>query len=118
MKRVLIAAAAITAAAALLTAGRAEAYVAHKRIDLRVLVVTDGSTGIDTIVAQLDREHVPYDTIDLRQPGRPLVSGTTLSDTVNNVPRAKYEGVVLPNETALPAAEMTALATYESTFGV
>jgi hypothetical protein len=116
--KLLVTALTIASAVVLVSAAPAQAYTAHKRIDLRVLVVTDGGAGVDTIVAQLDREGVPYDTIDLRQSGRPLVSGSTLSDTVNGVPRAKYQGVILPNESALPAAESTALATYESTFGI
>ena len=33
-------------------------------MDLRVLVVTDGTPGVDAVSAQLDREGVPYDTID------------------------------------------------------
>jgi hypothetical protein len=99
-------------------ASPAAAYAARVRIDLRVLVVTDGGSGVDTVVAQLDREAVPYDLVDLRQSNRPRLLGATLSDTVNGSPRAKYQGVVLPNENALPADEMTALAAFETRFGV
>ncbi|NUT32017.1 MAG: hypothetical protein HOV79_02975 [Hamadaea sp.] len=108
---------AVVAATAL---GGAPAYAATAgaRIDLRVLVVTDGSAGVGVVTAQLDREGVPYDTIDLTQAGRPALTASALSDTVSGRQRAKYNGVVLPRENALPPAEMTVLTAFEQKFGV
>jgi hypothetical protein len=113
-------------AAALALAGVAGAVLAtpanaagtRQRVDLRVLVLSDGQTGVDTVVAQLDREGVPYTTIDLTAPGRPQITPAGLADSVGGVRRAKYQGVVVPNETAVSGAEATALADFEREFGV
>ncbi|GAA2377393.1 hypothetical protein [Dactylosporangium salmoneum] len=91
---------------------------AKQRIDLRVLVLDDGTTGIDTLRAQLDREGVPYDTLALGTDGRPAITPAYLADTVGGVRRAKYQGVVLPNEGAVTGAEATALADFEREFKV
>jgi len=114
-------AAALTATALLVTAlagSPAHAFASGVRVDLRVLVVTDGSAGVGVVTTQLDREGVPYDTVDLNQPDRPVLTASALSDTVNGRPRGKYNGVVLPRENALPPAEMTVLAAFEQKFGV
>src|SRR5688500_18819884 len=95
-----------------LAAAPAQAYASAYRVDLRVLVFSDGSAGVGVITAQMDREGVPYDTINLNQPGRPALTAAALSDTVNGAPRARYNGVVLPNEHALPAEELAVLSTY------
>lgn len=96
----------------------AQAYTGGVRVDLRVLVFNDGSAGVGVITAQMDREGVPYDTVDLNRPGRPALSASALSDTVAGRPRAKYNGVVLPNEQALAPAELTVLAAFEQAFGI
>ncbi|GIH06888.1 hypothetical protein Rhe02_49550 [Rhizocola hellebori] len=101
-----------------LAAAPAQAYASAYRVDLRVLVFSDGSAGVGVITAQMDREGVPYDAIDLTQPGRPALTAAALSDTVGGAPRAKYNGVVLPNEQALDAAELAVLSTFEQTFGI
>ncbi|MEU2503744.1 hypothetical protein ABZ621_03435 [Streptomyces sp. NPDC007863] len=90
------------------------------RIDLTVLVVDDGGTAIEAITAELKGSGVPYRTVDLNDPNRPVLTPAFLSDTVDGRPRAKYQGVVLPHETAFgpDSAEHTALQTYERTFGV
>jgi hypothetical protein len=96
----------------------AQAYAANTRIDLKLLVVTDGRANVEAVTAQLDREGVPYDLVDTRVTNRPTITTAYLSDTVSGQPRAKYQAVVLPHENALPAAELTALATFEQRFGV
>lgn len=101
-----------------LAAAPAQAYASGVRVDLRVLIFSDGSAGVGVLTAQMDREGVPYDTINLNQPGRPPLTAGVLSDTVSGRPRAKYNGVVLPNEHALPAGELAVLAAFEQTFGV
>lgn len=90
------------------------------RIDLTVLVVDDGGSAIEAITAELKGSGVPYRTVDLNDPDRPVLTPAFLSDTVDGRPRAKYQGVVLPHETAFgpDSAEHTALQAYERTFGV
>src|SRR4051812_18502619 len=109
---------AVAVGAALFVAGPADAYAAQVRVDLRVLVVSDGAGSVDTIVAQLDREGVPYDTVDLTRSDRPKITAATLEDTVGTVTRGKYQGVVVPNETALPADELAVVTAYEKKFAV
>lgn len=94
------------------------------RIDLTVLVVDDGGGAVTAIVAELKDTGVPYRTVDLGDPGRPVVDAAFLSDTVSGRPRAKYQGVVVPDEdpfgadSAAGAAENAALFAYEKTFGI
>jgi hypothetical protein len=90
------------------------------RIDLRVLVVDNGDSAVRAIAAQLRSTGVPYTTLDLTDPGRPTVTPAFLSDTVNGTPRARYQGVVLPNEAPFGpgSAEQTALEAYERTYGI
>ncbi len=116
--RVLATGCVLVVAATLLAANPAQASVTNARVDLKVLVFTDGSAGIGVVTAELDREGVRYDSIDPRDASRPALTASALSDTVNGSPRAKYNGVVLPNENALPAPELAVLATFEGTFGV
>jgi hypothetical protein len=109
---------------ALVTAGIVTAPLAlaagPPRIDLKILVLTDHSPMVDAIVAELDDEGVPYTQLDLTSASRPVVTATFLSDTAASVPRAKFQAVVLPNELPanLTADELTALHTFESTFGI
>jgi hypothetical protein len=90
------------------------------RVDLRVLVVSDGGAGVEALVAQLTREGVPFDLVDLGVATRPRITAAFLSDSVSGVPRAKYQGVILPNENPFPAGtgEMAALTAFESRFGI
>ncbi|MER7401134.1 hypothetical protein ABT373_01335 [Streptomyces sp. NPDC000070] len=115
-------AAAVTAAG-MITAGAVApgaAAAEEPRIDLKVLVVDNGGSPVRAVTAQLRSTGVPYTTIDLNDAGRPKITESFLSDTVNGSPRAKYQGVVLPNESPFGAgsAEQTALETYERTYGI
>ncbi|MEU0387626.1 hypothetical protein [Streptomyces chartreusis] len=115
-------AAAVTVAG-LITAGAVTpgAVAAEEpRIDLKVLVVDNGDSPVRAVTAQLRSTGVPYTTVDLNDTGRPKITESFLSDTVNGSPRAKYQGVVLPNESPFGAgsAEQTALETYERTYGI
>ncbi|MFE2267210.1 hypothetical protein [Streptomyces griseosporeus] len=116
-------------AAALLAAGGLTALclavpgasaATEPRIDLKVLVVDNGDSSVQAIAAQLKSTGIPYTTVNLNDPGRPVVDAAFLADTVNGTPRAKYQGVVLPNETPFGAgsAEQTALEAYERTYGI
>jgi hypothetical protein len=99
-------------------AAPASAAPARQRVDLVTLVLDNGSTGVDSIVAELDREGLAYDRVDLADPGRAPITAATLSDTVGGVARAKYQGIIAPNENAVTGAEATVLAAYEKQFGV
>ncbi|MGY5105501.1 hypothetical protein [Streptomyces sp. 900105245] len=117
-------AAGVTATAAgLITLGLAApgaSAATDPRVDLRVLVVDDGAGPVGAITAQLKSEGIPYTTVDLGDSGRPTISATFLSDSVGGRPRARFQGVVLPNEAPFGAAsaEQTALETYERTYGI
>ncbi|NVI89280.1 hypothetical protein HUX53_18860 [Actinomadura sp. BRA 177] len=105
----------VLAACPLQAAGAA----AGPRIDLRVLVVTNGAASVEAVAEQLETEGVPYTSVDLRDANRPVIDDAFLSDTVDGVARAKYQAVVLPNASPFDnAAEMTALAEYEKRFGI
>ncbi|MFB7373489.1 hypothetical protein ACFC0D_26990 [Streptomyces sp. NPDC056222] len=90
------------------------------RIDLTVLVVDDGGSAVEAITSELRSTGVPYRRVDLADSGRPVINAGFLSDTVSGRPRAKYQGVVLPHESAFgpDSAEQAALTAYERTFGI
>ncbi|QJT05327.1 hypothetical protein G9272_37615 [Streptomyces asoensis] len=103
-----------------LPAGAAQADDTAPRIDLRVLVVSDGGPATDAIAAELTAAGTPYTEVDLTQAGRPVIDAGFLADTVDGRPRAKFQAVVLPNDNPFAAGstEMTALAAYEQTYAV
>ncbi|MFF3277132.1 hypothetical protein ACFYWU_40380 [Streptomyces chrestomyceticus] len=91
------------------------------RIDLRVLVVSDGGESTEAIAAELRGQGVPYTTVDLTSPGRPVIDAAFLSDTVDGRPRAKFQGVVLPNDNPFGTAastELAALKAYETAYKI
>ncbi len=90
------------------------------RIDLRVLVVSDGGPSTDAIAAELAAGGTPYTEVDLTQSDRTVIDAGFLADTVDGRPRAKFQAVVLPNDNPFPAgsAEMAALAAYERTYDI
>jgi hypothetical protein len=96
----------------------ASARAVGPRIDLKVLVLSDDSPSLSAIDDLLTIEGVPHTTIHIHTPNRPLIDATTLSDTVNGVPRAKYEAIVLPRPDFLWSQEMTTIYDYEQRFGV
>ncbi|MGW9449170.1 hypothetical protein [Streptomyces sp. NPDC055632] len=107
-------------AALALPGASAQAVGTDPRIDLRVLVVTDGGPATDAIAAELDAAGTPYTEIDLTRADRPVIDAAYLADTVGDRNRAKFQAVVLPNDNPFPAgsAEMTALANYERTYDI
>ncbi|MFD3948065.1 hypothetical protein [Streptomyces sp. NPDC058579] len=102
------------------SAGASAAAPPVPRVDLTVLVVDDGGSAVQAIVAELRSTGVPYRRVDLADSGRPVINAAFLSDTVSGRPRAKYQGVVLPHESAFgpDSAEQAALAAYETTFKI
>ncbi|MFE9029534.1 hypothetical protein ACFYOA_25285 [Streptomyces iakyrus] len=90
------------------------------RVDLRVLVVSDGGPSTDAIATELAAAGTPYTRIDLTQSGRTVIDTDFLADTVDGRPRAKFQAVVLPSDNPFPAgsAEMAALTAYEQTYDI
>ncbi|MGY1577493.1 hypothetical protein [Streptomyces sp. MN13] len=90
------------------------------RIDLRVLVVSDGGPSTDAIAAELEAAGTPYTEIDLTRSDRPVIDAGYLADTVDGRDRARFQAVVLPNDNPFPAnsAEMAALVAYEKAYGI
>ncbi len=102
-----------------LPAGAAQADT-RPRIDLRVLVVSDGGPSTDAIAAELEVAGTPYTEIDLTRADRPVIDAELLADTVDGRPRAKFQAVVLPSDNPFAAgsAEMAALVAYEQTYDI
>lgn len=116
-------AAVVVTAAGLLALGLGvpgAAAAEEPRIDLRVLVVDNGDSPVEAITAELADTGIPYTTVDLNSASRPTIDAAFLSDTVGGIPRAKFQGVVLPNEAPFGtgSAEQTALEAYETTYGI
>jgi hypothetical protein len=86
------------------------------RIDMRVLVVDDGTPWVTDLTQEMQAEGVPYTDVALTSSTRPTITAGFLSSGSE----AFYQGVILPNETggSLSAAEMSALIGYESQFGI
>ena len=93
---------------------------AGDRIDLQVLLVTNGDPNVEAIRSELAAEGVPTTVVDLNNAARQPITPEFLSDTVATGPRAKYESVVLPNDAgaSLSTDEVTALTAYEARFGI
>ncbi|HYN96588.1 MAG TPA: hypothetical protein VES42_22320 [Pilimelia sp.] len=117
-RRLLTVAVAVVALVLGAAATPARAYAADARIDLKVLVVTDGRANVEAVTAQFSREGVPFEVVDTRRADRPTITAGYLADTVGGAPRAKYQAVVLPQEGALPAAELAALDAFEQRFKI
>jgi hypothetical protein len=96
------------------------AAAAGPRIDLRVLVVTDGTVSVTAIAAGLAREGVPTTTITLADPNRPVINDAFLADVGATAQRAKFQAVVVPDApmTGLTTAEAEALRSYERNYGI
>lgn len=91
------------------------------RIQLGILLLSDGDVGTDMIKAGLDEGLVPYTEVDLRASNRPQINAAFLADEPETgVRRAKFQAVVLPNEAPqqLSAAELGALDSFEREFKV
>ena len=92
------------------------AAVVPYRIDLRVLLLDDNSPWVDAIASEMTVEGVPFTTVPLSDPSRPVITDAFLSSG----DRAFYQGVVGPDNllSLLSASERTSLRTFESKFGV
>ncbi|WP_371626511.1 hypothetical protein OG245_30135 [Streptomyces sp. NBC_01116] len=103
-----------------LPAAAAQADDPAPRVDLRVLVVSDGGPSTDAIAAELENAGTPYTEVELEDAGRPVIDAGFLADTVDGRPRAKYQAVVLPNDNPFPtgSAEMAAIVAYEQAYSI
>src|SRR6478672_2450596 len=63
------------------------------RVDLKVLVVTDGTPWVEAIRQELVTEGVAATVVNLADSGRPVITADFLSDAVGGTPHAKFNGV-------------------------
>lgn len=91
------------------------------RVELGVLLLSDGDVGTAMVKAGLEEGLVPYTEVDLRANDRPDIDAAFLADEPEpGVRRAKFQAVVLPNQapTQLSAAELATLDSFEREFAV
>ena len=88
------------AAVALACLGPLQAMAAPPpRVDLKVLVVTDGTPWVEATRAQLKSEGVPTTTVNLADSARPTITGSFLAGTLaDGTPHAHFQGVVLAGD--------------------
>ncbi len=86
------------------------------RIDLKVLVVDDGSPMVGAIRDQLTAEGVPSTVLNLGDPTRPVVTASFLASGSH----AFFQAVVLPNERGgtLSPDELSAIEHFERSFDI
>ncbi|GAA0983358.1 hypothetical protein GCM10009555_054950 [Acrocarpospora macrocephala] len=95
------------------------AHAVEPMINMKILLVSDGTPSTEAIANAMDSEGVPYQKVDLTSPGRPIITPGFLADTVGASDRAKFQGVILPNANPFTdQAEMTALVNFEKKFGI
>jgi len=93
----------------------------HGGIDLRVLVVTDGTPAVQAISQQVTTEGIPSTVVNLKRSSRQVITRTFLARTLpGGTQGGNFEGVVLPSAVSpnLSASEESALAWYEEKFKV
>jgi hypothetical protein len=95
--------------------------VGPPRVDLNVLVVTDGTPWVEAIRQQMTSEGVATTIVDLNDGARPTITSSFLADTLaGGTPHAKFQGVVLPSDSPLGLApeERSALTAYETSYAI
>src|SRR5581483_8330148 len=93
------------------TAARATA--ANQRVDLKVLVVSDGSVTVEAMANQLSLDGTPFTKVAA---GSNAVTASGFLQTSNTW--GHYEAVVIGAPSSLTVAEKSALSAYETAFGV
>ncbi|GGM56202.1 hypothetical protein GCM10012275_29130 [Longimycelium tulufanense] len=90
------------------------------RIDLRVLLVTNGTPPVEAIRAALADEGVPTQVVELADGDRPVITDAFLADTVEGTERAKFQAVVLPSAmpNGLAETERTAMRDFQRRFRI
>ncbi|MFG1604860.1 hypothetical protein [Actinoplanes sp. NPDC049265] len=96
---------------------------AGSRVELKVLVVTDGGPATTAIAAELRSEGVPYQQVTLGDPARPTIDAAFLADTVTSagrlIDRAHFQAVVMPGPDPFgDTTELAALTAYEQKFDI
>ena len=90
-------------------------------MNLKVLVVTDGTPSVEAIRQQLTTEGIPITVISLHDSARKAITRAFLARTLpDGGSGGNFEGIVLPSPApaGLRADEEDALAWYERTFSV
>lgn len=93
----------------------------HGGVNLKVLVVTDGTPAVEAIRSRLAIEGVPFTVVNLKDDSRQHIGRAFLSRTLpGGVRGGNYNGIVLPGPSpaGLSKAELSALARYERQFRV
>lgn len=100
--------------------GGPAAEPARVAVDLRTLVLDDGSSMIRVLTDRLTREGVQVERVLLGDPQRKAITRGSLATDADGTVTAHYSGIVAPSLTsaALSADERTALTQYASTFRV
>jgi Putative Ig domain len=85
-------------------------------VDLRVLVIDDDTAWVEALQSQLTVEGIPFTSVPMSSPTRPTVNAAFLSSGDH----AFYQAVIMSSYDGygLSAAELTALRSFEATFGV
>jgi len=122
-RSVFMAVAAASTAMAMVAGPATAAAPPGTRVELKVLVVTDGGPSTSAIAAELKSEGVPYRVVDLTDGGRPVIDADFLADTVTDngtvVDRAHYQAVVMPGANPFGNPdELAALTAYEQRFDI
>ncbi len=119
VRHALTAAALVVSSVALIAPAPAGAAPLNLRIDLKVLVLDDGSGPVAAIKSQMDAEGVPFNSVN-------IVSASitpqflTTANQIANATEAKYQAVVVPDNELqqLSVGERTTLRAFEARFGV
>jgi hypothetical protein len=104
-----------------LAGAQAAAAAVTPRINLNVLVITDGTSSVSAIQSELTREGVATTVVNLNSASRPAITTSFLQSSATH---GNFEGVVTPGDLApgladpLTSAEEAALASYEAKFSV
>src|SRR5437763_8691409 len=119
LARVLVAVVLAISGMAMVSATPASPAPLNYRIDLRVLVLDDGSSWVDALKSQMTAEGVPFNAVPIAT-ANVTADFLTGSGSIPSSTRALYQAIVAPDHTlaALSGAERTALRDYEAKFGV
>jgi hypothetical protein len=87
------------------------------RIDLKVLVFSDGEVGTKMAIEGLKRNLVPFKEIDMTEEGRTAIKASDLADGELH---AKYQAVVVPSEYSekFKTGELATIRDFEKTFNI
>lgn len=99
--------------------GAAAAQPASVLVDLRTLVLDDGSASILALTDRLTREGVPFDRVALYGAHAPITAASLASTDASGV-HARYAGIIAPalDAAGLSAAEHRVLERYRAAFKV